>query len=49
VSARDDLVAMSDTLAGTSAPAFSTLATAQLNDVFRGVALEPRRAELPVP
>jgi hypothetical protein len=40
---------MSDTLAGTSAPAFSTLATAQLNDVFRGVALEPRRAELPVP
>jgi hypothetical protein len=40
---------MSDTLAGTSAPAFSTLGAAQLNDVFRGVALEPRRAELPVP
>ena len=40
-SAANDLVSMSDTLAGTSAPAFSTLATAQLNYVFRGVALAP--------
>jgi hypothetical protein len=39
--AANDLVAMSDTLAGTVAPAFSTLATAQLNYVFRGVALAP--------
>ena len=39
--AANDLVAMSDTLAGTIAPAFSTLATAQLNYVFRGVALAP--------
>jgi len=39
--AANDLVSMSDTLAGTIAPAFSTLATAQLNYVFRGVALAP--------
>jgi hypothetical protein len=35
------LVALSDTLDGTSAPSFSTLATAPLNCVFRGVALAP--------
>ena len=35
------LVALSDTLDGTSAPSFSTLATALLNCVFRGVALAP--------
>ena len=37
----NDLVALSDTLDGTSAPSFSTLATAPLNCVFRGVALAP--------
>ena len=35
------LVALSDTLDGTSAPSFSTLATAPLNCVFRGVAPAP--------
>ena len=35
------LVALSDTLDGTSAPWFSTLATAPLNCVFRGVAPVP--------
>jgi MYXO-CTERM domain-containing protein len=35
------LVTLSDTLDGTSAPSFSTLATAPLNCVFRGVALAP--------
>jgi hypothetical protein len=37
----NDLVTLSDTLDGTSAPSFSTLATASLNCVFRGVALAP--------
>jgi hypothetical protein len=37
----NDLVALSDTLDGTSVPSFSTLATAPLNCVFRGVALAP--------
>ena len=37
----NDLVALSDTLDGTSAPSFSTLATAPLNCVFRGVAIAP--------
>jgi hypothetical protein len=39
--AANDLVAMSDTLAGTIAPSFTTLATASTNYVFRGVALAP--------
>lgn len=37
----NDLVALSDTLTGTVAPAFTTLATAPTNYVFRGVALAP--------
>jgi len=39
--AANDLVALSDTLAGTVAPSFTTLATAPANYVFRGVALTP--------
>jgi len=39
--AANDLVAMSDTLGGQSAPSFTTLATASTNYVFRGVALAP--------
>jgi hypothetical protein len=37
----NSLVALSDTLDGTSLPSFSTLATAGSNYVFRGVALAP--------
>ena len=37
----NDLVALSDTLSGLSAPSFTTLATSPLNCVFRGVALAP--------
>lgn len=37
----NDLVALSDTLSGTSAPSYSILATAPVNCVFRGVALAP--------
>ena len=37
----NSLVAISDTLAGTLAPSFTTLATAQANYVFRGVAFTP--------
>jgi hypothetical protein len=37
----NSLVALSDTLAGTVAPSFTTLATADTNYVFRGVALAP--------
>ncbi|MFM7413898.1 MAG: hypothetical protein ACKO6E_11930 [Planctomycetota bacterium] len=39
--AANDLVALSDTLGGTLAPSFTTLATASTNYVFRGVALAP--------
>jgi hypothetical protein len=39
--AANDLVALSDTLGGQSAPSFTTLATAPTNYVFRGVALAP--------
>lgn len=39
--AANDLVALSDTLSGTVAPSFTTLATAPANYVFRGVALAP--------
>jgi len=39
--AANDLVALSDSLAGTLAPSFTTLATAPANYVFRGVALTP--------
>ena len=37
----NSLVALSDTLGGTTLPSFSTLATAGSNYVFRGVALAP--------
>jgi len=37
----NSLVALSDTLAGTVAPSFTTLATSDANYVFRGVALAP--------
>lgn len=37
----NSLVALADTLAGTSAPSFTTLATADTNYVFRGVAIAP--------
>jgi hypothetical protein len=37
----NDLVGLADTLDGTVAPSISTLATAPLNYVFRGVALSP--------
>lgn len=37
----NDLVALSDSLSGMIAPAFTTLATAPTNYVFRGVALSP--------
>jgi hypothetical protein len=37
----NDLVGLADTLDGTIAPSISTLATAPLNYVFRGVALSP--------
>ncbi len=40
-SAANSLVALVDTLAGTSAPSFTTLATADTNYVFRGVAIAP--------
>jgi hypothetical protein len=40
-SGQNQLVKMVDTLSGTIAPSFSTLATADANYVFRGVALAP--------
>lgn len=39
--AANDLVSLADTLSGTIAPSFTTLATASTNYVFRGVALAP--------
>lgn len=41
VAGANDLVSLSDTLAGTVAPSFTTLSTAPANYVFRGVALSP--------
>jgi hypothetical protein len=40
-SAANSLVSLSDTLGDTIAPSFTTLATADANYVFRGVAIAP--------
>jgi hypothetical protein len=40
-SAANSLVSLTDTLGDTSAPSFTTLATADANYVFRGVAIAP--------